>query len=332
MIEEMEMSELLDIGALLSLPPQRWLIEGILPEGEYSVLWGPSGQGKSFVALDWAASIALGRPWQGEYKTLKAPVIYIAAEGGSGMQKRVKALLKHYGVTDIPGLHFRIKPLYVRDNAEMEAFLESLEALDMWPALIIIDTLSRSFGAGEENASTDMGYFVDAVTKLAAARGCTVLVVHHSNATGSRERGHTSLKCGAQAQIECKAELTPEKYLMGVHVLTDKQKDDRAAAGIYLKASPVENSLVLIKDTAPEKPKKGKEALSKIMDKSAMLAVLEAAGDGYTWNEWRLAARVPKALFNRRIKQMTVMNEIYKDGGRYFAMPSVEDLAEDEEK
>lgn len=322
------MTELLDVNALLSLPPQRWLIQDILPEGEYSVLWGPSGQGKSFVALDWAVSIALGRAWQGEWKTMQAPVIYIAAEGGAGMQKRVKALMTHYGVTEIPGLYFRIKPLYVRDNEEMEAFVESLEALDMWPGMIVIDTLSRSFGAGEENASTDMGFFVDNITKMAKDRGCTVLVVHHSNATGSRERGHTSLKAGAQAQLECRAELTKEGYLMGVTVRTSKQKDARHADGIYLKASPCEDSLVLIKDTPPEKPEKSKDGKPSIMDKASMLTVLEASEDGYTWKEWQLAARVPKSMFNRRIKQMMAVNEVYKDGGKYYASASLEDLAE----
>lgn len=323
---EENLGELLDVQGLLNLPPQRWLIDGILPEGDYSVLWGPSGQGKSFVALDWAASIALGRPWQG-VAVLQSPVIYIAAEGGAGMQKRVRALMTHYGVTEMPGLFFRVKPLYVREDVELEIFLDSLDQLDMWPGLIIIDTLSRSFGGGEENASTDMGYFIDAVTRLAEARGCTVLIVHHSNATGNRERGHTSLKCGANAQLECKAEMTKDGLLMGVRLLTSKQKDAQHAEEIYLRAHPLEDSVVLIQDTAPEREEKGKKSSAKMPDKADMMLLLQASEDGYTWNEWRLCSGVVKSTFNKRIGQLMRDGEIYKEGAKYYATPTTKDLA-----
>ena len=46
-----------DVHELLALPPPRWLVHGLLPEHSLSVLYGASGAGKSFVALDIAASV-----------------------------------------------------------------------------------------------------------------------------------------------------------------------------------------------------------------------------------------------------------------------------------
>ena len=50
------------IQDVLNLPPLEWLVEDVLPVGGQAVLYGPSGEGKSFVALDMALAIASGQP------------------------------------------------------------------------------------------------------------------------------------------------------------------------------------------------------------------------------------------------------------------------------
>jgi AAA domain len=319
--------QLLDVEELLSLPPQRWLIQDVLPEGDYSVLWGPTEQGKSFIALDMAASIALGRPWLGVFPTMKSPVVYIAAEGGSGMMKRVEALMVHYGVTDIPGLYFMVKPLYVREEDDLNEFMQALEDLDMWPGLIIIDTLSRSFGGGEENASADMGFFVAAITHLANERASTVMVIHHANAVGNRERGHTSLKSGAQAMLQCKADMTKDGHIIGIRIITGKQKDAAHEGDIYVDVKPLEDSLVIELGHLPEKPEKGGKKEPAPMRKVDMLTVLGGHAEGMTFNEWMYASAVPKTTFRRRLNALTKSGDVYREGGQYFATPTTKDLA-----
>ena len=48
-----------------SLPAPEPLINGILFRGTLAALYGPSGVGKSFVAMAMAMSVASGSPWQG---------------------------------------------------------------------------------------------------------------------------------------------------------------------------------------------------------------------------------------------------------------------------
>src|ERR1043166_3612319 len=78
------------LGAVMDMPPPSWLVDGLIEEGVLAVLYGASGEGKSFLALDWALSVASSRSWQGR-QTRTGAVIYVVAEGGRGIAKRIKA-------------------------------------------------------------------------------------------------------------------------------------------------------------------------------------------------------------------------------------------------
>jgi RecA-family ATPase len=56
---------LLSVHDVLSKPEPKWTVEGWLVAGTLAVLYAPSSRYKSFIALDIALSVALGRPWQG---------------------------------------------------------------------------------------------------------------------------------------------------------------------------------------------------------------------------------------------------------------------------
>jgi AAA domain len=72
--------KLLTRSALAELPTPTPLIDNVLDKGTVALLYGKWGTGKSFIALDWAASVATGRNWQGR-PTERLRVLYIAAEG-----------------------------------------------------------------------------------------------------------------------------------------------------------------------------------------------------------------------------------------------------------
>jgi len=72
------------------LPPPEWLIDGHLVQNSIAVLYGPSGGGKSFLALDGALSVATGRDWLGR-PVQQGVVIYVLAEGASGFGARITA-------------------------------------------------------------------------------------------------------------------------------------------------------------------------------------------------------------------------------------------------
>src|SRR5690606_38112370 len=70
------------------------------------------------------------------------------------------------------------------------------------PSLIVIDTLARNFGPGDENSNTEMGKFIAAIDNMRSRfSDCAVLIVHHSgHAAKHRARGAISLQCALDCE------------------------------------------------------------------------------------------------------------------------------------
>jgi hypothetical protein len=323
--------ELLTTRQLLALPPPTWLMEGLLPTDALIGLSGKSGDGKSFIALDWSMHISQGLPWMG-HAVARAPVIYVAAEGGRGIQKRVRAWMRAHDMTELLGMYFIVSPLYVREEGTIEAFCDALGHADherINPGLVVIDTLARSFGGGEENSSADMGAFMARLTELSAERRVSVLVVHHLNATGTKERGHTSFKAGLDAGFLCTSEKNSDGRIIRLTLQNNKQKDDVEAPAIYLQPSEASGaSLVFEEAPPPEQKKRAEGPKSRKVD---ILTILECHPEGMTFREVLLVAGIAKSSCWRRLKRLENAGDIYLEGGKYFAMASTVDLADMED-
>ena len=74
---------------LLNLPEPQWVIDKLFTVGALVGVYGPSGSGKSFLALSWALAVAAGVEWGGH--PCDRALIYVAAEGGRSIRKRVEA-------------------------------------------------------------------------------------------------------------------------------------------------------------------------------------------------------------------------------------------------
>lgn len=177
---------LLTADDLAKLPPLRWLVDKEIPAEGFMVLYGATGSGKSFVALDYALRIAQDQP-----------VVYVAAEGAHGYASRVLAWQRHH---KLPAgqLSFIVTAPNLLDPAhvtEIEATVAEVK-----PALIIVDTLARTMVGGDENTQRDMGQFVAACDRIRTAAGGTVMIVHHTGRNGNHERGSTVLR-GAADQV-----------------------------------------------------------------------------------------------------------------------------------
>ncbi|MEX1078491.1 MAG: AAA family ATPase [Homoserinimonas sp.] len=183
---------LLTIDELADRPGLEWAIKGLLFRNTLALLVGPSGLGKSFLALAWALCIASGRDWLGR-KVRKGRALYVAAEGDDGLHKRVLAWL-HGWIGKIPADGFVVYPHAVNlaDDSEVDdlAAVVAERKID----LIVIDTLNRSMGGLEENSATSMSVIIASLDRLREANpGACVLVVHHTGHDGDRARGSSAL-------------------------------------------------------------------------------------------------------------------------------------------
>lgn len=183
--------------------PMDWLIKGVLPKGRLGVLFGASGSGKTFVALDLAFAIARGNAWR-ERRTLKGNVVVIAAEGGNGIGKRGEAYSKYheFDLRDVGNLHVITAAPNFLDSDDISEVIAEIKNLGHIDA-IIIDTLAQVSPGANENTSEDMGRVLANINLLHDACGAMNLVVHHAGKDLSKgSRGWSGLKAAADVQIE----------------------------------------------------------------------------------------------------------------------------------
>jgi hypothetical protein len=207
--------------------PVEWLIEGVIPKGSFTALYGPPGSFKSFIALDIAEAIATGRTWMGREVKQTGAVLYLAGEGFGGIGARIKACKMHHQTEDGAPIYIVRHQLNLRSSAEdfnalMMAVVQLVEQTGMEFSLAIVDTLARAFGGGNENSSEDMGAFITAMGKVQEFLNCALMVLHHSGKDAAKGlRGHSSLLGAVDTELEL---LRFDEQMKGILTIS-KQKD-----------------------------------------------------------------------------------------------------------
>lgn len=170
-----------------------WLIKNIIPSDSVGMVFGASQAFKSFVTLDAALHVARGLPWLGR-RTKQGPVIYIAAEGGSGIWKRIEAWHKARRLIFDDSVPLRVLPLAVDLRTDAWRVVEAVQVLGIHPAMVVVDTVSQTY-SGEENSASDMaGYLRELGTRFRALWNCAVALIHHAGHSNTeRPRGSSAI-------------------------------------------------------------------------------------------------------------------------------------------
>jgi hypothetical protein len=173
-----------------------FLIDGYLQQGTVGLLVGKYGTAKSFLALDWGASIAAGTPWQKRDIPVGGNVLYVAAEGGMGMGRRRMAWQQERVKIRDETFYFIPQPVPLGTEEGTRFLADTIRYLGT--NFIVIDTLARSIAGLNENDAMDMGVIIDALYQLRDAlstEGTTVLVVQHQGKDDTRgARGSSRLE------------------------------------------------------------------------------------------------------------------------------------------
>lgn len=184
--------------------PKSWTVKGVLGEGEHTTISGLPGTGKSVVATDMACHIACGLDWFGR-KVTQGLVLFIAAERKALTERRMMAFRKHHGVHDVPLLVLGGRLDLTSSLADAKALAAVVKQAEKDSGyscvLIVIDTLTRVFGAGDQNTSKDMGRFIQACDELVRLTGAHVTVLHHTAWSGERGKGAIDLDGAVDASF-----------------------------------------------------------------------------------------------------------------------------------
>lgn len=211
-------------------PPPAWLIKGILPKGE-TMLFGASGAGKTFAALDMACHLALGMPWNGR-KTVQTAVTYVCAEGQGGFRTRLEAwCVRHcIDVSELDGW-LSIMPDTPNFLSEDEVRLVAEKIMKHGgTGLIIVDTLAQVTAGADENSSQEMGKALRHAKLLISLTNSSYMLVHHTGKDEERgARGSSVIK----GQLDAMFYVFKEGEQHTLHV--EKMKDGKDGFGFNFK-------------------------------------------------------------------------------------------------
>lgn len=219
---------------------EEWLVKRVIPRQGVGAIFGKSQAFKSFVALNLAFHIACGWRWA-DRRVTPAPVVYIAAEGARGVRKRKVGFEKENAERlkqaegGVPFFLISAAPNLGTGRDDLAELITSIEASDVAPGMIVVDTLAQSLGGGEENGSGMMTFVANA-TALANSFGCFVLIVHHVGlGDKDRLRGHSSLLGALDALILAER----RKDELATTLTLQKLKDDEDGVKLTARLSRI---------------------------------------------------------------------------------------------
>ena len=288
-----------DAGAILqvdtfaeAVQSREWLVDDFLPTDGLVSVFGKPGQGKTPFVLRLAAACAAELPaFFGRRMDSHGPVVYFVGEDEAGVRDRIVAQLNEIDPlllgSGLP-LYFTREPGRISDPENVGLWIKRVHHATggVPPRLIVIDTLARNFGGGNESSTEDMQAFVEGCDTLSRALGKALVVCTHHPSKGNEDAGRGSGVLLGALDAEVKIELlgrtklvaTPTKIKGGPlpeQPFTGTLVPVREGLGFKSDGSP--RSAITLDDRPPDAAAVFEEVINET--DSHALAVLRAVGE-----------------------------------------------------
>lgn len=338
---------ILDKELFANQAPTLWAVRDFIEAGAFACMIGPSEGGKTFVALDFGLCVSSGKNFHGRPVT-QGPVLYVCGEGKKGILRRINAWRLENGIPESPFFVSEIAAQLLDKMSLAEVMAATADIMVDYgmPTLIIIDTLNRNFGDGDENSSSDMTRFVAAVDQLRDNFGCAVLVVHHTGLNDARRgRGSSVLRGATDFEYLVTRKGQPGDESCRITLETTKIKDFERPPTLAFKpvivdlgqvdeeGRPITSlALRLAATTSGSKTKAGKMTKPMKIALDALKAVPDEFGQASddAWRQETYAKGITKSdtpaarqkAFNRAKSDLLEAGLIGAEGDYFYVVPS----------
>lgn len=296
---------------IYALKDPEWALKYLIQEDGLTILHGQPGSYKSFVAMDWAYSLAAPQAtgWMGQPRAKQFRPMYLFTEGMSGLKNRSIAWSKERGI-ETPTLDDSV--VWVRDRVAINAtrdaenpFTQQVASLvkmynDYNCNILFIDTLANTF-VGNENMQEDANSYLRTLSLF--LEGGPVVLIHHNKKGEDEFRGSTVFHGAVDTLVSMK------KSDFGVKLSISKQKDGPETLYLNLKAVEhtwkgqyEEQSSIALSEVGPEYSTKLKAVHYEILE---LLAVTDMPS-----SEIQDATKVKASTVDSRLKVLVAENRV----------------------
>jgi hypothetical protein len=231
------------------------IFKGLINEKKIIALYGQPGKGKSFIAIDMASCLSLGKDWGGyKYKGCRGGSMILASEGGGSFDASIDAVklknglplnvtLKKFPISVIAKQFNLFGDKNTGEAPDVDRLIANIKDFNTEACvpcrLLVIDTMASTFIGGDENTVKDMNVYLANIARIVTETGVTVMIVHHSGKDQNAGlRGSSALIGAVDSSFEIKRSAVGSKERF--ELIARKQKDDKEGA-------PVEFNRVTIK-------------------------------------------------------------------------------------
>ncbi|WP_439399860.1 AAA family ATPase [Bradyrhizobium sp. PMVTL-01] len=184
-------------------PKRKWIIAGMIPDGEVTLLTGAGGVGKTLLAQQAATAVALGVPFLGRETERCKVMLFLCEDSEDELNLRQRDICLAMGA-DLEELSpwLRISSRKYMDNLlavwtssssamRRTAVWEKLrhDAVTWGAKLLGVDTIADTFGGNEIDRSQVRQFVQSCLGKLAQEIGGAVLALGHPSKAGQAVGG-----------------------------------------------------------------------------------------------------------------------------------------------
>jgi hypothetical protein len=180
--DDIEVLPVIRAAAIEPTPPdRRWLVETMWIEQGVGVIGAHPKQGKTWLGLELAISVASGKPFLGRFEVNKpGPVlIYLAEDASHAVRERLDSLCEARHI-DLESLDLLIidVPNLMLDRLSQQARLDATLA-KYRPRLLLLDPLVR-LHSKDENSAQEVTPLLGSLRILQRRHQTAIALVHHT--------------------------------------------------------------------------------------------------------------------------------------------------------
>ncbi|MEW6076673.1 MAG: AAA family ATPase [Thermodesulfobacteriota bacterium] len=307
-----------------------WLVKRFIEVDSLAQFYGDPESCKSLLSIDLAGCVSAGISFHG-MPVKQGPVVYIAGEGWNGLRRRFTAWeIRHQvSLKDAP-VFVSTGNAALSDAEFLKTVLDAINTVsekDGTPVLIIVDTVARNFGPGDENSTKDMTAFISAVDMIREQTRAAILLIHHTG-HGDKSRGRGSMALKGALDAEYRLEVDPFGTVrLYCSKIKEHERPDPMAFQIRTvdlgmvdeDSEPITSAVLDLVDFKPPsicKPKSGKWQKTAKAELDRLYDELSEGVDGVLFDAWKSAciqAGIPRNRFHEVKGQFHVKdNHVYQ--------------------